>query len=123
MFVVPLTAGLEPLLGAVECIVSLFSTVEALCLRGVSVPRHGYIPSGGRSSPLPPVPTSLSPPVVRGMASAEIHGDWSIVHGWGCIGGVVVLWVVPLLVIVVLPSALEEGTSGLAVEALEWTSS
>ena len=57
------------------------------------------------------------------MASAEIHGDWSIVHGWGCIGGVVVLWVVPLLVIVVLPSSLEEGTSGLAVEALEWTSS
>ena len=56
------------------------------------------------------------------MASAEIHGYWDIIHGLRCIGGVVVLWAVPLLV-TALPIVLEERSSGLVVEALEWGSS
>ena len=115
----PLIAGYEFLLGAVVCIVSFFPAVEAS--RGASVSWGRYISSGGRSSPLSPIAISLSPPVVEGVASAEVHGYRDIVHRWGCICGVVALRVSPLLV-VSLPAVLEEGSSGLVVEALEWGS-
>ena len=122
MPVVPFISGLESFLGAVSCIVPFFPTVETLCLGRVSISWCRYVSSGWWSSSLSPIPISLSPPVVGGMAPAEVHGYWDVIHGWRCIGGVVILWVIPLLV-VALPVILEEGSSGLAVEALEWGSS
>ena len=62
----------------------------------------GYVSPSRRSSSLSPVATSLSSPVIGCMASAEVHGYWDVVHGWGCIGGAVVLGV-PLLLVVSLP--------------------
>ena len=120
LFVVLFIIGYELLLGAVAHIVSLFSTVKASC--GVSISWCGYISSGWWSSPLSPVPISSASPVVWGSAPAEVHGYWDIVHGWGCIGRVVILWVVPLLV-VALPIVLKKGSSGLTIEVLEWGSS
>ena len=83
--------------------------------------RSGSIikPRLASDSPLSPIAISLSPSVAGGTASAEVHGYWDIVHGWGCICGVVVLRAAPLLV-VALPVILEEGLSGLVVEALKW---
>ena len=118
----PFIMGLESFLGAVLHIVSLFSTVETLCLGGVSVSWHGYISSGWWSSSLSPVPISSSSPIIGGVASAEVHWYQNVVHRWRCICGVIVLGAAPLLV-VVLPAVLEEGLSGLVVEALEWGSS
>ena len=92
--------GYEFLLGAVACIVSFFSAVKAS--RGASISWGRYISPGRRSSSLPPVAVSSSPPVIRGMTSAEVHGYWNIVHRWGCIGGVIVLGI-PSLLVVSLP--------------------
>ena len=79
------------------CIVSFFATVEAC--RRASVSWSRYISSSGRSSSLSPVTISLSSSVVEGMASAQVHGYWDVVHGWRCICGVVILRVAPLLVV------------------------
>ena len=106
MFVVPLIARLESLLGAVSCIVSLFPAVEALCLGGVSLSWCRHVSSGWwSSSSLPPVAVSSSPPIVGGVAPTKVYGYWDIIHGWGCICGVVVLGAASLLV-VVLPAVL-----------------
>ena len=69
-----------------------------------------------------PVAISLSSPVVGGMAFAEVHRYWDIVHRWGCSCEVIILRVAFLLV-VALPVILEEGLSRLVVEALEWGAS
>ena len=116
----PFVAGCELLLRTVTHIVSFLSTVEA-CGRA-SISWGGYIPSSGRSSSLSPVATSLSPPVVGGTASAEVHVYWDIVHGWGCICGVVILRVASLLV-VALPVILEERSSWLVIKMLKWSAS
>ena len=116
----PLIMGYELLLEAVACVVPFFSTVKVCC--GVSISWGRYISSGWWSSSLSPVSISSSPPIIGGMTPAEVHGYWDIVHGWRCIGGVVILWAAPLLV-VALPVVLEEGSSGLVVEVLEWGSS
>ena len=113
---------LESLLRAVLHVVPFFSTVEAFCLGGVPIPWCRYISSGRWSfSSLSPVAIPLSPPVVGGAAPAEVHGYWDIVHGWGCICGVVVLRA--SLLVVVLPVILKKGSPRLAVKALEWGSS
>ena len=122
MPIVPFIMGLEPLLGAVLYIVSLFPTVEALCLGGIPVSWCRYISSGWWSSSLSPVPISSSSPIIGGVAPAEVHWYWDIVHGWRCVCGVVVLGAASLLV-VILPAILEEGSSRLVVDALEWGSS
>ena len=116
----PLIAGYEFLLWAVVCIVSIFSAIEASGRASLSWSR--YVPYGGGSSPLSPIAVPLPPPVVGGAASADVHGYWDIVHGWGCICGVVVLRVAPFLV-VALPVILEEGSFRLVVEGLERGSS
>ena len=101
--------GLESLLGAVSCIVSLFPTIEALCLGGVSISWHRYISSGWWSSFLSPVPISSSSPVIGSAASAKDHRYWDIVHGQGYICGVVVLGTISLLVVILPVVVLEEG--------------
>ena len=98
--VAPLIAGYKFLLGAVAHIVSLLSTIEAS--GGASISWGRYISPSRRSSPLPPVAVPLSSPIIGCMASAKVHGYWDIVHGWGCIGGVIVLGV-SLLLAVSLP--------------------
>ena len=52
------------------------------------------------------------------VASAEVHGYWDVVHGWGSICGVIVLGAASLLV-AILTVVLEEGSSRLVVEVLE----
>ena len=95
--VVSLIAGCKSLLGAVVCIVSLFSTIEAS--RGASISWGGYISPSRRSSPLSPVAAPLSSPIIGCTASAEVHGYQDIIHGWGHIGGVIVLGVSSLLAV------------------------
>ena len=95
--VVFLVAGYEFLLGTIACIVSFLSTIEAS--RGASISWGGYISPGRRSSSLSPVAVPSSSPVIGCAASAEVHGYQDIIHGQGCIGGVVVLGVSSLLVI------------------------
>ena len=112
--------GHKFLLRAILCIVSFFTAVEAS--RGASISWSRYVSSSRRFSPLSPITVSSSSPVVEGTASTEIHGYWDIVHGWGCICGVIVLGAAPLLVIS-LPVILEEGLFGLVVEALKWGAS
>ena len=56
------------------------------------------------------------------MAPAKVYRYWVVVHGWGCIGGVVVLGVISLLV-VAMPVVLEEGSSSLVIEVLKQGSS
>ena len=102
MSVVPLVMGCEFLLGAVACIVSFFSAIEAS--RGASISWGGYVSPSRRSSSFPPVAVSLSSPVIGHAPSAKVHGYQDIVHGWGCIGGVIVLGV-SLLLVVSLPVA------------------
>ena len=121
--VVSLVVGCKLLLGAVACIMSLLSTIEAS--RGASISWGRYISSGRRSSPLPPVAIPLSSPVIGCAALAEVHEYWDVVHRWGHIGGVVVLGVLLLLVVSLPIVILEEGISLLViiVEALEWGSS
>ena len=101
-------------------IVSFLATVEA-CGR-ISISWGRYVSSNGRSSSLSPVATSSSPPVVGGIASAEVHGYWDVVHGWGCICGVVILRAASLLV-VAFPVILEKGSSWLVVKTLKWGAS
>ena len=119
MSVVPLITGHEFLLGAVACIVSFFSAIEAS--GGASISWGGYISPSRRSSSLPPVAVSSSSPVIGHMSSAKVHGYWDVVHGWECIGGVIVLGV-SLLLVVSLPVVVQkEGSSLLVVvEVLEW---
>ena len=121
----PFIVGCELPLRAVAHIVSFLATVEAC--RGAPVSWGGYISSSRRSSSLSPVTVSLSSLIIRGVASAEVHRYWDVVHGWGCIYGVIILGVIILrvasLLVVVLPVVLEEGSSGLVVEALEWGAS
>ena len=121
--VVPLVIGYELLLGAVACIVSLLSTIEAS--RGASISWGGYVSPGRRSSSLSPVAIPSSSPVIGCMASAEVHRYWDIVHRWGCIGRVVVLWVLSLLVVSLPVVVQKEGASLLVivVETLKWGSS
>ena len=121
--VVPLIIGYEFLLGAVAHVVSLLSTIEAS--GGASISQGGYISPSRRSSSLSPVAVPLSSPVIRCVASAEVHGYWDIIHGWGCIGGIIVLGVLLLLVVSLLVVVGKEGLFLLVivVETLEWGSS
>ena len=123
MSVVPLVKGYELLLGTVACVVSLLSTIEAS--RGASISWGGYISPGKRSSSLSPVAIPLSSPVIGCMASAEVHGYQDIVHGWGCIGRIIVLQVLSLLAVSLPVVVRKEGVSLLVivVEMLEWGSS
>ena len=95
--VVPFISGYEFLLGTVAHVVSLFSTIEAS--RGVSISWGRYVSPSRRSSPLSPVAISLSSPVIGCTASAEVHGYQDIIHGWGCVGGVIVLGTLLLLAV------------------------
>ena len=123
LLVVPLITGYEFLLGAVAHVVSLLSTIEAS--GGASISWGRYISPGRRSSSLPPVAISLSSPVIGCTASAEVHGYWNIIHGWRCIGGIIVLGVLSLLVVSLPVVVRKEGLSLLVivVEMLEWGSS
>ena len=123
MSIVLFIMGYEFLLGTVVHIVSLLSTIETS--RGASVSWGGYISPGRRSSSLSPVAIPSSSPVIGCMASAEAHGYWDIVHGWGCIGGIIVLGVLSLLVVSLTIVVQKEGPSLLvaAVEMLKWGSS
>ena len=112
--------GYELLLRTVAHILSFLATVEAC--GGAPISWGRYVSFGRGSSSLSPVVPSSSSPVIGGTTSAEVHGYWDIVHGWGCICGVIILRVASLLV-VVLPVILEEGLSGLVVEALGWGAS
>ena len=121
--VVLLILGYEFLLGAVVCIMSFFSAIEAS--GGASISWGGYVSPSRRSSSLPPVAIPSSSPVIGCAASAEVHGYWDVVHGWGCIGGVIVLGVLLLLVVSLPVVVQKEGSSLLVVvvEMLEWGSS
>ena len=121
--VVSLITGYKFLLGAVACIISLLSTIEAS--GGASISQGRYISPSRRSSSLPPVAIPLSFPVIGCMASAEVHGYQDVIHGWGCIGGIIVLGVSLLLAISLPVVVQKEGLSLLVivVETLEWGSS
>ena len=71
-----------------------------------------------------PVAIPSSSPIIGCMAFAEVHRYWDVVHGQGCIGRIIVLWV-SLLLAVSLPIVVQkEGVSLLVVvvETLEWGS-